>query len=160
VRVAIVLLATPTLQHSREHQLLVVLTFFLASLVVFAAFGSAFFFAALTFSGSLFLAALAFTLAFGFLVARAVFGTNAVFAVGSQTYAVGAGHLAMLHTSVSLLHRCTSGVGDGVFSGGVAVAGNHCESKCDSEESGHKSFFHCFDKYLRFKKSFVDILFT
>lgn len=105
------------------------LTFFLASLALL--------FAALAFGSGFFLAALAFTLALRFLMAGAAVGAGAVLAVGSQANAVGTGHLAVLHTLLlALLHSGTGGVGsDSVFCLGVAVAGNHCESKSDSEES-------------------------
>ena len=120
-----------------------VLTFFLASLFVLAAlsfsllaaFAVGFSFLA-TFAFSL-LAAVAFTLAFGFLVAGAVFRADAVFAVGGQADTVRTGHLAVMHTSlVSLLHLAGVLCG-GVFCRGVAVAGNHSECESDSEESGH-----------------------
>jgi hypothetical protein len=106
-----------------------VLALFLASLGILVL-------AALAFGSGFFLAALAFTLA-GFLMAGAVFGASAVLAVGSQADAVGASHLAVLHALLfALLHGGTGGVGsDSVFCLSVAVAGNHCECKCDSEES-------------------------
>ena len=99
-----------------------VLTFFLASLFVLAAFSfsllAAFavgFSILATFAFSL-LAAVAFTLAFGFLVAGAVFRADAVFAVGGEANTVGTSHLAVMHASLfSLFHF--AGVGCcGIFS--------------------------------------------
>ena len=83
----------------------------------------------------------AFTLAFffaaGFLVASARVGASAVFALVGQADAVGAGGLAVLHALFSFLALLVGGVLIvAVGSGGAAVAGSHCESECDSEESG------------------------
>ena len=101
--------------------LLMVLTFFLASLALL--------FAALAFGGSFFFAALAFALAFSLLVAGAVFGASAVLAVGSQTGAVGAGHLAVFHTLLlALFGLSAGGVGGSLVGLVIAVAGSHCEN--------------------------------
>jgi hypothetical protein len=117
----------------------VVLAFFLAFLFLLAALAVSLL-AAFAFS---FLAALAVTLALRFLFARAGLRASAVLAVGSKANAVRASHLAVLHTSlVSLLHLAGFVCG-GVFSCSIAVASNHCECESDSEESSHKSFFHC-----------------
>ena len=118
------------------------LTFFFAAFafcLVFAAlaFGSGFLLAALALSGGFLFAALAFTLAFGFLVAGAVFGADAVLAVGSKACAVGASHLAMMHASLVNLLHIAGVLSGGVFGCGIAVAGNHSDSESDSEESGH-----------------------
>ena len=118
------------------------LAFFLAAFSVGTAFAFsllAAFSVGAAFAFSL-LAAFAFTLlavavAFAgrFLMARALFGTNAILAVIGEAYAVGTGHLAVVHAVLfSLLHGGVCVVSQSVSGSGIAIARYHCESESDS----------------------------
>lgn len=124
--------------HQQHYSLLVVIAaFFLAAftfLLLAAAFALVLALVLFAASGILLAGAVAFA---GFLMAGAVLRAGAVLTVGCEADAVRACHLAVIHARLfCLLHSGASGVGVGaVITIGVAVAGNHCESKSDSEES-------------------------